>query len=71
MKLQLREKGGEVDKLYLPIHEAAEYVGVGERYLRDLLNSTNPPPYLRVGNKKLLQKSALADYFESIQEVKL
>lgn len=59
-----------MDKLYLTIPEAAEYVGIGERHMRELVNSRCPPPYLRVGTKKLLQKAALADYFESIQEVK-
>lgn len=60
-----------MSKLYITIPEAAEYVGVGEKYIRDLLYSSNPPPYLRVGNKKLLQKSALPVYFESLQEVRL
>lgn len=60
-----------MDKLYLSIPEAAEFVGVGEKYMRDLVNSSCPPPYLKVGNKRLLQKSALADYFEGLQEVRL
>lgn len=59
-----------MDKLYLTVKEAAEFVGVGQAYLYDLLNGANPPPFLRVGNKKLLQKAALAGYFESLQEVK-
>lgn len=54
----------------MTIPEAAEYVGVGERFMRDLVNSTNPPPFLLVGNKRLLQKAALPDYFEALQEVK-
>ena len=59
-----------MEKLYLSVDEAAEYVGVGEKFLRDLLNSRCPPPYLRVGNRRLLQKAALAEYFEGLQEVK-
>ena len=59
-----------MDKLYLSIPEAAEFVGIGEKYMRDLVNSSNPPPHLRVGNKRLLQKAALAGYFESLQEVR-
>lgn len=59
-----------MDKLYLSIPEAAEFVGIGEKYMRDLVNSSNPPPFLRVGNKRLLQKAALPDYFEKLQEVK-
>ena len=59
-----------MEKLYLSVKEAAEYVGVGQAYLYDLLNSANPPPFLKVGNKRLLQKAALAGYFEGLQEVK-
>lgn len=59
-----------MDKLYLSVPEAAEYVGVGERYMYDLVNGSNPPPYLLVGRKRLLQKAALENYFESLQEVK-
>lgn len=59
------------EKLYLTIEEAADYVGVGERYMRDLVNSIEPPPYLRIGNKRLLQKAALERYFEGLQEVRL
>jgi excisionase family DNA binding protein len=58
------------DKLYLTVDEAAEYVGIGRNAMYDYLNSANPPPFLRVGNKRLLQKAALADYFEERQEVK-
>ena len=60
-----------MEKLYLSVKEAAEYVGVGQAYLYDLVNSAKPPPHLKVGNKRLLQKAALAGYFESLQEVKL
>ena len=58
------------DKLYLTVNEAAQYVGVGTNMMRDLVNSSTPPPFLKVGNKRLLQKAALADYFEKLQEVK-
>ena len=59
-----------MDKLYMTAEEAAEYVGVGVKFMRDLLNGRNTPPYLKVGNKRLLQVAALPDYFESLQEVK-
>lgn len=58
------------DKLYLTISEAAQYVGIGTNLMRDLVNNSTPPPFLKVGNKRLLQKAALADYFEKLQEVK-
>lgn len=57
--------------LYLPITEAAEYVGIGEKAMRDFVNSADPPPYLKVGNKRLLQVAALPAYFERKQEVRL
>lgn len=60
-----------MEKLYLPIEEAAQYVGIGINTMRDFVNSSDPPPYLKVGKKKLLQKAALADYFEQRQEVRL
>lgn len=60
-----------MDKLYLSIAEAAQYVGVGERYMRELCNGGDPPPHMLVGNKRLLQKAALEEYFEVRQEVRL
>ena len=65
-----RKEINDVDKLYLNTEEAAEYVGIGVKTMRDILNSQDPPPFLRVGNKRLLQKSALAEYFHERQEVK-
>ena len=59
-----------MEKLYLPIDEAAQYVGIGVNKMREYVNGSDPPPFLRVGNKKLLQKAALADYFEARQEVR-
>ena len=59
------------EKLYVSIPEAAEIVGVGEKYMYDLVNGINPPPFLKVGNKRLLQRAALPDYFERLQEVRL
>ena len=59
-----------MEKLYVNIKEAAEYVGIGICTMRDYVNSNDPPPYLKVGNKKLIQKAALQRYFEDRQEVK-
>jgi len=59
-----------VEKLYLTVEEAAEYVGIGENLMRCYVNSADPPPYLKVGNRKLLQRAALAPYFEKMQEVR-
>ena len=59
-----------MDQLYLSIHDAAAYVGIGVNTMRDFLNSSDPPPYLLVGNKRMLQKSALEEYFHKRQEVK-
>ena len=57
--------------LYLTVKEAAEYVGVGVNTMRDCVNSADPPPFLRVGNRKMLQRDALGKYFEKKQEVRL
>ncbi len=59
-----------MDKLYLSVEEAAEYVGIGANTMRDYVNSSDPPPYLKVGKKRMLQKAALAPYFERLQEVR-
>lgn len=56
--------------LYMNVRDAAAYVGIGEKAMRDYVNSTDPPPYLMNGQKKMLQVAALADYFEERQEVK-
>ena len=59
-----------MDKLYASISEAAEYVGIGEKTMREYVNSIDPPPYLLVGKKKMLQVAALEKYFHEKQEVK-
>lgn len=65
-----REEGGEVDVIYLNVRDAAKYVGIGEKAMRDFVNSKDPPPYLMNGNKVMLEKAALAPYFRERQEVK-
>ena len=68
---ETERKEGQLEKLYLNIEEAAAYVGIGTNTMRDYVNSSDPPPMMRVGRKVLLQKSALAPYFERRQEVRL
>lgn len=57
--------------LYLSVEQAAEFTGIGQRTLRDWLNSTDPPPFIRIGAKRLIQRDALPAYLESKQEVRL
>ena len=59
------------EKLYLTAQEAADYVGIGVKKMRDYLNSSDPPPYLMVGNERRPQRKALEAYFENLQEVRL
>ena len=59
-----------MDVLYLSVNDAAKYVGISARALRDYVNSSDPPPYLMNGNKIMLEKAALAPYFKERQEVK-
>ena len=58
-----------MDKLYLSIPEAAQYVGIGENLMRDIMNSRDHPRYLKVGNYKRISKDALREYFEK-REIK-
>ena len=60
-----------MDKLYLTADEAAEIANVGVRFVRDCLNSNNPPPHLKIGNKRLIQAAKWPDYLEGLQEVRL
>ena len=59
------------DVLYVDVEDAARYVGIGVKKMRDYVNSKDPPPYMRVGKKVMLQKAALGPYFEAKQEVRL
>ena len=59
-----------MEVLYLNVEDAAAYVGIGVKTMREYVNSCDPPPYLRVGKKKLLQVAALEGYFHDRQEVK-
>ena len=56
--------------MYLSIAQASEMTGIGERTLRDMLNSRDPMPYIRIGSKRLIQRDALPEYLEKKQEVK-
>lgn len=56
--------------LYINVKQAAEMSGIGENTLRDWLNSSDPMPYIRIGNKRLIQRDSLAAYLEKRQEVK-
>ncbi len=56
--------------LYMSIEDAAAYAGIGVKTLRKYLNSGSPPPYLKVGRKKLIQTAALPRYLERMQAVK-
>ena len=60
-----------MDVLYLNVQDAAAYVGIGIKTMRDYVNSNDPPPHMRVGKKVLLQKAALEPYFEQRQEVRM
>lgn len=56
--------------LYITTKQAAILTGIGENTLRDWLNSSEPMPYIRIGNKRLIQREALPEYLESKQEVR-
>lgn len=53
------------EKLYINVKEASEYVGICVNKMREYLNSETPPPHIRLGNKFMVRRSALADYFKS------
>lgn len=57
--------------LYINVSQAAEISGIGEKQIRDWLNSSEPMPYIRIGAKRLIQRDAFASYLESKQEVRL
>jgi excisionase family DNA binding protein len=57
--------------LYITVQQAAEMSGIGEKTIRDWLNSSNPMPYIKIGAKKLIQRDALPEYLKSLQEVRL
>lgn len=50
--------------LYLTQKEAAEYAGIGERAIAEYVNSQDPPPTLKVGTRKYIQRDGLARYLE-------
>ena len=58
-----------MDKVYLSAREAAEFVGIGENAMRDILNAREHPPYLMVGSTKRVRKDALREFFEK-REIK-
>ena len=57
--------------LYVSAEQAAELSGIGSKTWRDWLNSSDPPPFLRIGNKRMIQRDGIAPYLESKQEIRL
>ena len=57
--------------LYVTVPQAAEMSGIGEKQIRDWLNSNDPMPFIRVGTKRLIQRDAFPKYLEKLQEVRL
>ncbi len=57
--------------LYLSVEQAAEFSGIGQKTLRDMMNSADPPPFLKIGAKRLIQRDAFPKYLERKQEVHL
>lgn len=57
--------------LYLTPKQAAKFVGIGLGTMLGYLESDDPPPYMMVGNRRMLQTAGLAPYFERKQEVRL
>ena len=57
--------------LYITASQAAEMSGIGEKQIRDWLNSNDPMPFIRIGAKRLIQRDALPKYLEKRQEVRL
>lgn len=61
-----------MEKLYLTVAEAAEWSGLGEKAMREFVNSIDPPPHMKVGNKKvLIQREKLPAYLEGKQAVRM
>lgn len=56
--------------LYLSTEQAAEFSGIGVKAIRDMLNSADPPPYIKLGNKRMIQRDAFPEYLEKQQEVR-
>ena len=65
------EGGAMEEKLYMNAKEAARYAGLSERLVFEMLGGDNPPPHLKVGNKRLIQRATWPAYLESLQEVRL
>ena len=57
--------------LYLSTSQAAEMSGIGEKQIRDWLNSADPMPYIRIGAKRMIQRDTFPAYLERKQEVRL
>ena len=57
--------------LYLSAEQASEYSGIGTKVIRDMLNSADPPPHIRIGNKRMIQRDTFPSYLERKQEVRL
>ena len=50
---------------YLPVDEAAKVTGLSTKLLRGYVNSSDPPPHLMSGRKRLLNMEALRAYLKA------
>ena len=55
--------------LYLTIEQASKISGIGQNAIRDWLNSSDPIPHIKVGNKRLISRLELSSYLKK-KEVK-
>lgn len=53
--------------LYLTVKQAAEMAGIGEKAMAGYVDGADPPPILKVGSRRYIQREALAKYLEERQ----
>lgn len=58
------------EPLYLTARQAAAAAGIGVNEVRDMLNSSDPPPFLEVGVRRMIQAASWPAYLEARQTVR-
>lgn len=54
-----------MEKRFLSIREASQFLGISKATLHRLINSNNPPPSYKIGGKRVFDKDELVDWVKS------
>lgn len=63
---KVKEQKKDIERKTLSIEEFAEIMDIGRDAARQMCRSSNPPPYIKIGNRYRIISSRLDQWIDSI-----